>query len=156
MTGSSIVEHERGVRGMAHRLDAVTIGIEHECAIIVGVVLGSKSRCAIIPATGAKCGGVEILHRAATWGPEADMGSWHGRFHIRFAGDRKFNPGRSRRSAVIGAAGKIDDANQPQRAKRSVKEPATAIDVAYTERYMVKHNTKPPLTGTISMFVCEF
>jgi hypothetical protein len=30
--------------GVAYRLDAMTVGIEHECAIVVGVISGPKPR----------------------------------------------------------------------------------------------------------------
>jgi hypothetical protein len=63
---------------MAHRFDAVTIGIEHEGAAVVSVISGPKPRCAIILPAGA----AEAEHGPAAGRTEADMRARNRRSHL--------------------------------------------------------------------------
>src|SRR6516164_67999 len=121
------------MRGVAYRLDAMTVGIEYERAIVVGVISGPKPRRTIIPPPGEKRGCMKVPHGSSAGCPEADMDAWRWRPHLAFARDRKFNSKRPRCSAVIGAAAssKIDDGDQSQRLQGRVVEASASFDIAH-------------------------
>lgn len=146
----SILEHVRHGWGVAHCLDPVAVGIERESGIIVGVIFGPKSRRATVPPAGEQCRRVEVPHGRAGGCAEADMTARCRPPHHAFARDRKFNPEGARRGSVVRAAAvpEINYADQPEGTKRGVIEASAAINVAYTERYMVEHDAKSPLIAS--------
>jgi hypothetical protein len=112
----SLVERQRCIRGVTNSLDAVTVGVEHECGIVIGVILRSKPRRTVVPPAGEKRSFMEFLHRRAAGCAEADMGAWDWSSHIAFACDRKFDPEGPRCSAVVRATGaEINDTDQSER-----------------------------------------
>jgi hypothetical protein len=113
----------------------MTIGIPNEGTVVVGVILGPKPRCAIIPPAREKRTCVEVPHGRAVRRAEAEMGALHRCLHPRFVRDRKFDTEGSRCGPIIGAAAaaEIDDTDQPKRLQRRVIESAATIDVADTE-----------------------
>ena len=58
---------------MAHRLDIVAVGIEHEGAVIVRVIVRPQSRRAVILAAGRERGAMEGVDRGAALGGDRDM-----------------------------------------------------------------------------------
>jgi hypothetical protein len=58
---------------VANGLDIVSIGIQHECAVVVFVIVRSRTRGAIVSAAGGECGSVELIHLCMSCGPEGDM-----------------------------------------------------------------------------------
>ena len=120
---------------MTHRFDSMTIWIEYEGAVVVGVILWPEPRRAIIPSAGLKRRDVEVSHGPSARRTETDMGAWRRRPDLGLARDRKFDPEGPRGGAVVGpaAGAEIDDADQSERPKRCVIESSAAIDVAYTE-----------------------
>ena len=60
-------------RRVADPLDVVAIGIEHEGAVIVRVILRPQSRCAIVLAAGRERGAVEGVDRGAILGGDRNV-----------------------------------------------------------------------------------
>src|SRR5215470_9492823 len=126
---------------MAYGLDAMTVRIEREGAVVVGVVVRSQSgRTVVAPAFGQRCG-VKAVDRRPIGRAEAKMRAAYGRSDVGFARDGEFHPERARRCAVVGAAAvaEIDDAHEPERTQCSVVETAATADVADAERDVIEH-----------------
>ena len=59
------VKHERQFRSMAHRLDAVSVGIQHKCAVVVGVILRPKTGRAVVTSAFGERRRVKLLDGTA-------------------------------------------------------------------------------------------
>jgi hypothetical protein len=121
-------------RRMADRLDAMTIWIQHESAVIVGVIMRPKPGRHRRAPTG-KRRRMKGIDSRAIGSEEAEMRAGNGRPHLGFAGDGEFDTKRARCCAIIGAAAlaEIDDAYGPEQTQRRVIEMATAVDGASTK-----------------------
>jgi hypothetical protein len=124
---------QRTDRRVAHRLDAMAVGVEHERAVIVGVILRPQPRLAVIAAAGSKCRRVKRIDSRAVRCAETKMcpGDW-GRY-LGFAGNGEFDAKHARRSAVIRSTPctKIDDAHESERPQGCIVKPATTLEVAH-------------------------
>src|ERR1700730_6826131 len=76
-------------RRMAHRLDTMTVGIQHKGAVIVGVILRPNPGRAIVAPASGKRRQVKGVDRRAIGSAEADMRAGNGRPHLGFAGNRE-------------------------------------------------------------------
>jgi hypothetical protein len=106
------------LRRMADCLNAVTVGIQHESAVIVGVIFGPRPwRTIVTPASGERRF-VKGVHRLTIGSAEAEMRAGNWGFDLGFIGDRKFDTKRARRSTIIGAAtlAEVDNAYKSERA----------------------------------------
>jgi hypothetical protein len=61
------------LRLVANGLDIVSIGIQDERAIVVLVIVRSRTRAAIVSSAGGKCSPVELIDFLARFGTEGDM-----------------------------------------------------------------------------------
>ena len=119
---------------MANCLDAMAIGILHEGAIVVGMIVCPKPGGAIIPPAGGERSPVKGVYRRAVGSAETQMRAWDRCSQSSLAGDGKFDAKGTGCRTIIGAAAfaEIDDADQPQRTQCHVVETAATIDVADT------------------------
>lgn len=60
-------------RQVADRLDIMAIRIEHEGCIVVGMVVGPNSWCAVVARTGGQCGGIKGIHRLPVFRSEGNV-----------------------------------------------------------------------------------
>ena len=113
---SSRGNDRRACRRMTNRLDAMTVGIQHEGTVIVGVISRSKSGRAVVAPSRRERGRVKSVNGRAIGSTKADMcaGNWCS--HLSFAGDGEFNTDRPRCGAIIGttALAEINDALRDQ------------------------------------------
>ena len=58
---------------VADRLDVVAVGIEHEGAVVVGVVVGPEARCAVVAAADGERGGMKPVDDGPVVGGERDV-----------------------------------------------------------------------------------
>ena len=89
---------------MADCLNAMTVGIQHESAVIVGVIFGPQPWRTIVTPTSGERRFVKGVYRATIGSAEAEMRAGNWGFDLGFIGDRKFDTERARRSTIIGAA----------------------------------------------------
>src|SRR5258708_2261236 len=106
----------RVARRVTDRLDAMTVGIQHERAVIVGVIVRPKPRRAIVASPTRKRCRVKGIDRGAVGSAKADMCAGDGRPHLGFASDGKFDTGRPWCGTIIGTAAlvEINDANESE------------------------------------------
>jgi hypothetical protein len=111
-------------RRMADCLNAMTVGVQHESAIIVGVIFGPQPWRTIVAPTSGKRRFVKGVYRLTIGSAEAEMRAGNWGFDLGFVGDRKFDTKRARRSTIIGAAAlvEVDNAYEPERAQSGVIE----------------------------------
>jgi hypothetical protein len=120
-------------RRMADCLNAMTVGVQHESAVIVGVIVGPQPRRTIVaPATGERRR-VKRIYRLTTGSAEAEMRARNWGFDLGFVSDRKFDTERARGSTVIGAAAtaEVDNAHKPERAQSRIIETTTTVDISH-------------------------
>ena len=86
---------------MAERLDAMSIGIQDERAVIASVIVRPQPRQAIIAPARGKRRCVKCVNGRPIGGTEAEMGTGNGHPHFGFARDRKFHAERTRRCPVV-------------------------------------------------------
>jgi hypothetical protein len=126
---------------MTDCLDAMTVWIQDESAVIISVILGPKTgRAIVLPAAGERRP-VKGVDRRPIGGAEAEMRAGDRRPHLAFAGDGELNTERARCCAIVGAAARAEiyNAYQPERTQRRVIKTATAVDVTDTHRNMIEH-----------------
>jgi hypothetical protein len=130
---------------MADRLNAMTVGIQHESAVIVGVIVGPQPRRTVIAPASGERRRVKGVQRPSTRSAEAEMRAWNWSFDLGFVGDRKFNTKLTRCRTIVGAAAlaEVNDAYKPERAQRSIIETTTTVDVSDTDRDMIQHRMFP-------------
>jgi hypothetical protein len=58
---------------MADCLNAMTIGVQHESTVVVGVIVGPQPRRAIVATAGGERRRVKGVYRLAIGGAEAEM-----------------------------------------------------------------------------------
>jgi hypothetical protein len=87
---------------MADCLNAMTVGIQHESAVIVGVIFGPQPWRTIVTPTSGERRFVKGGYRATIGSAEAEMRAGNWGFDLGFIGDRKFDTERARRSTIIG------------------------------------------------------
>jgi hypothetical protein len=141
----------RALGRMAYCLDAMAVGIQHEGAVIMRVIIWPQPWFAIVSPTIGKRRQVEGVDRCAVWSSEAKMRAGNGRPDRGFARDGEFDAERARRRAVVGPAvvAKIDDAQEPERAQGRVVKTATAVNVADTYRDVIEQDT--PLAAPVTV-----
>jgi hypothetical protein len=125
----------RATRRVTDRLDAMTVGIQHERAIVIGVIVRPKPRRAVVaPPTRKRCR-MKGIDCGAVGSAKADMCAGDGRPHLGFASDGEFNTWRPRCCAIIGTAtlAEINDAYEPKRTQHRVVKSATAVDIGNTQ-----------------------
>jgi len=66
-------DHLRCFGRVTDRLDAMAVGIEHEGAVIVGVILRPEPRRAVVAPAGGERRRMERAHRRAVGRTEAEM-----------------------------------------------------------------------------------
>ena len=127
-------DDSRAGRRMTNRLDAMTVGIQHEGAVIVDVILRPKSGRAVVAPSRRERRRVKSVNRGAIGSPEADMCTGNRRPHLGFAGDGEFNTDRPRRGAIIGttALAEINNAYEANRTERCVVETPATSDIGDT------------------------
>ena len=76
---------------MADCLDAMTVGIQHEGAVVVGVIVRPQPGRAIVAPSSGKSRHMKGVDCRALGSAEADMRAWNGRPHLGFAGNREFD-----------------------------------------------------------------
>src|ERR1700747_2742061 len=74
-------DDSRAGRSMTNCLDAMTVGIQYESAVIVGVILRSKSGRSVVASSGRERRRVESVDGGAVGSTEADMCTWNRRSH---------------------------------------------------------------------------
>ncbi len=81
---------------MTNYFNVMVIGIEHEGAVVVGVIMRSRPGCAVVAPSGRKCARVKGIHQRALGDAEGDV---HRGSVGRALGDQKSALGahRSRR-----------------------------------------------------------
>jgi hypothetical protein len=94
----------------------MTVRVQHESAIIVGVVVGPQPRPTIIAPASSERRRVEGIYRWAIGGAEAKMRTRNWGFDIMFASDRKFNTERAWGRTIVRSAARteVDDAYEPE------------------------------------------
>jgi hypothetical protein len=108
----------------------MTVGIQHESAVIVGVIFGPQPWRTIVTPTSGERRFVKSVYRLTIGSAEAEMRAGNWSFDVGFIGDRKFNTERARRSTIIGAAAEVDNARKPEPAQSGVIESTTALNVS--------------------------
>jgi hypothetical protein len=97
---------------MADCLNAMTVGVHHERAVVVSVIVGPQPGPTIVVPAGGQRRSVKGVDRCAVGSAEAEVraGNWHR--HLGFLGDGEFDTGRARPCAIVGAAAltEVDDA----------------------------------------------
>src|SRR5206468_10368882 len=66
-------------RRMTHRLDVVTVRIEHERAVVVGMVVHPQPRSAVVAASCGDRRAVKRIDLCARIGAKGDVQGWHAR-----------------------------------------------------------------------------
>ena len=94
----------RALGRMAYCLDAMAVGIQHEGAVIMRVIIWPQPWFAIVSPTIGKRRQVEGVDRCAVWSSEAKMRAGNGRPDRGFARDGEFDAERARRRVVVGSA----------------------------------------------------
>src|SRR5438445_5253069 len=127
---------------MADCLDAMTVWIQHEGAVIIGVIMRPKPGRAIVAPATSKRRRVKGVDRRAVGGAKADVGAGNGRPHFGFAGDAEFDTERPRCGAIIRTAtvAEIDDTYESKWTQRCVVETATALDIGDAQRDVIQHS----------------
>ena len=130
---------------MADCLNAMTVGVQHESAVIVVVILGPQPRRTIVAPATSERRRVKGVYCLASGSAEAEMRARNWGFDFGFAGDRKFDTERARCSTIIGAAAiaEVDGAYKPERAQSRVVETTTTVDVGDAHRHMIQHRMFP-------------
>jgi hypothetical protein len=120
---------------MTDCLDAMTVGVQHERAIVIGVIVRPKPGRAVVAPPMRKRRRVKGVDRGAVGSAKADMRAGYRCPHLGFAGDREFHTGRSGRGTIIGTAAlaEINDTHEPKRTQYGVVKAPTAVDVGDTE-----------------------
>jgi hypothetical protein len=113
---------------MADCFDAMSIGIQHKRAIIIGVIVRPEPRRAIVASPTRKRRRVKGIDRRAIGSAKADMCTGNGRPHFGFTGDGEFDSGRPRCGTMIGTTvlAEINDEYEPERTQCCVVETPTA------------------------------
>jgi hypothetical protein len=124
--------NDRAFRRVADGLNAMTVGVQHKSAVIVGVILGPQPRRTIVAPASSERRRVKGVYRFAAGSAEAEMRARNWGFDLGFPGDRKLDPERARCITVIGATilAEVDDTHKPERAQSRVIEATTALDVS--------------------------
>jgi hypothetical protein len=91
-----------GIRRVAHGLDAVPVGIEHECGVVPWVIIRPQPSPIIHPAS-CECGGMKGAHGRSIGRPKAEMRTARG-FDGALCGDCELDAVGTRNGTVIGAA----------------------------------------------------
>ena len=117
------------IRRVADCLNAMTVGIQHESAVIVGVIFGPQPWRTIVTPTSGERRFVKSVYRLTIGSAEAEMRAGNWGFDLGFVGDRKFDTKGARRSTIIGAAAlsEVDNAHKPERAQSGVIETTTTV-----------------------------
>src|SRR5215510_12858128 len=125
----------RAGRRVTDRLDAMAVRVQHEGAVVIGVIVRPKPGLAVVAPPMRKRHRVKSVDRGAVGSAKADMRAGNGGPHLGFAGDREFDTGRSGRATIIGTAAlaKINDTHEPKRTQHSVIKAPTAVDVGDPE-----------------------
>lgn len=120
---------------MTNRLDAMTVGIQHESAVVVGVILRPKPGRAVVAPPGRERCHVKSVNRGAVGSEEADVRAGNRRPHLGFVGDGEFDAGRPRCGAIVGttAFAEINDAHEAKGSQNSIVETATTVDIGDTQ-----------------------
>ena len=78
-------------RRMADCLNAMTVGVQHESAVIVGVIVAPQPRRTIVAPASGERRRVKRIYRLSTGSAEAEMRARNWGFDLGFVGDRKFD-----------------------------------------------------------------
>jgi Aldehyde dehydrogenase family len=134
-------EDRWATRRMADSLDAMTVGIQDESAVIMSVIMGPKPGHAIVLPAGGERRPVKSVDRRPIGGAEAEMRARDRRPHLGFAGDSELDAERARCCAIVGAAAlaEIYDAYEPEGTQRRIVKTATAVNVPDAHRNMIEH-----------------
>jgi hypothetical protein len=135
---------------MADCFDAMTVGVQHESAVVVGVILGPQPGRTIVAPAGGERSCVQSIYRSAAGRAETDVLARNWSFDPGFAGYRKLNPDRPRCFTIVGAAipAEVDDTYKPKRAQSRVIEATTTLDVSDAYRYVIQHGLSSWVIGT--------
>jgi hypothetical protein len=99
-TGGRLLPEDHWARRcMADRLDAMAVGIQHEGAVIVHVIMWPKPGRAIVMPAGDQRRRVKAVDRRAVGSAEAQMRACNGRPHPGLTGDGELDTERARRRA---------------------------------------------------------
>jgi hypothetical protein len=125
----------RALGRMAYCLDAMAVGIQHEGAVIISVIVRPKPWRTIVASPASKRRRVKGIDRSAVGSEEADVCAGNRRPHLGFVGDGEFDTGQPRRGAIIGttAFAEINDAHEAKGSQNSVVETATTVDIGDTQ-----------------------
>ena len=77
---------------MADGLNAMTVGVQHKSAVVVGVILGPQPRRTIVAPASSERRRVKGIYRFAAGSAEAEMRARNWCFDPGFPGDRKLDP----------------------------------------------------------------
>src|SRR5688500_2717375 len=137
-------------RTVADGLDVVTIRVEHEGAVVAGMIVSANARTAIVAAAGGDGRGIERLDECARAHAERDM-NWR---NVRFAArDPEVRHRRRAETRDIGAAGdggrKLLDHLVTNGRERLGVERLALLEVTDVDTGVVNH------CGTNSWGFCE-
>src|SRR2546427_1040148 len=118
---------------MAHRLYSVSVGIDDECRIVVGMILQAYAGSSIVATTGDQRSVVKGTHGRAIGSAEADMHPRQRRDGT-FDRDREFHtelPGHG--TVVRPSSLKVHRTDETERTQRRIVESAATLQVGHTK-----------------------
>ena len=142
-------------RPVADRLDVVSVGVEDEGAVIVGVIVGPEAGRAVVPSSRGERGAVKRLDLGARFCGEGDM---RPAFRPLPRPDPEEGPVRAETGVRLGAGlGRRDlhDEAEPERLQRGLIERFRAVHVGDREPDMVEHPFAPSKLGATALSSSE-
>src|SRR6516162_8689008 len=126
---------------MTHHFDVVTVGVEHEGAVVVGVVVRARTGRAVIAPAGCECRGVERIDQRTLADAERDV-------HRRLVGYALSDPevrfGRRTEAGDIVAAGhrgrKLQQQPVADGLERHAIEGFGPLDIADLDSSVIDHD----------------
>src|SRR5215467_7707519 len=105
-------------RRMADSLHAMAVRVQHERAVVVGMILWSQPRRTTVASATGKRRRIKSVYRPAIGSAKTQMRARNWSFDFAFLGDRKFDTERTRCSTIVRASvlAEVNDAYKPERA----------------------------------------
>src|SRR5262249_44718548 len=125
---------------VANGFDVMSVGIEHEGAVVIGVVMRTQPGAAVVAPAGSYGGGVERVHQGAAGDAKSDVN----RRPVRSPGcDPEIRLGRDAEPGDIGAPalgrGKLDEQRIADRRQRSSIKSLGFSEIANSNAGVIDH-----------------
>jgi len=144
------------VRRTDHGFDRIAVRVDDESRVIVRAIVRPETGGAVVAATALNRRGIELVHGVPGWRSEGQMKAGAGRelaLRTMLQGEFVAFAGPAVANRLAPALGRkiVPHADIPQWREDGIVERAGALDILYTERYVMEH-MHPTVTGRNTIF----